>query len=69
MASHIHRSHAYPAIACGRATLSIASFLNGLQEFNLISLQHGFFEAFLSSLQSFREAVAFSLPSPDRSPS
>lgn len=54
MASHIHRSHAYPAIACGRVTLSIASFLNGLQEFNLISLQHGFFEAFPSSLQSFR---------------
>lgn len=63
MASHTHCSHAYPAIARGRVTLPIASFLNGLQEFSLISLQHSFFEAFPSSLQSFhRRLLSLCLP-------
>lgn len=63
MASHIHCSRAYPAIARGRATLPIASLLNGLQEFNLISSQHGFFEAFPASSQRFhRQQLSLCLP-------
>lgn len=38
-------------------TLPIASFLNGLQEFNLISSQHSSFEAFPSCLQSFHRRL------------
>lgn len=53
MASHTPCSRAHPAIARGRATLPIASFLNGLQEFHLISSQHSFFRAFSSSLNIF----------------